>query len=89
MIPCSGRFWHPAGVRLVWSACRRSPQVPTSGYCLATLRVAGGSTFEELEEGGIEQVGGGGFGGGEVGFELVAPTHEFLDFGDDALLLRN
>ena len=25
-------------------------------------------------------------GGGELGFELVAKGHEFVDFGDDAVL---
>ena len=27
-------------------------------------------------------------GGGEVGLEVVAERHQFIDFGDDALLFR-
>jgi hypothetical protein len=37
-------------------------------------------------EDGFEEVAGFGLGGGELGFYLVAEGHEFIHFGDDAVL---
>jgi hypothetical protein len=42
---------------------------------------------EGLVEGGFEEVAGLGLGGGELGFQAVAESHQFIDFGDDAVLL--
>ena len=38
-------------------------------------------------EGGFERGAAGVGGVGEAGFQFVAEGHEFIDFGDDALLL--
>ena len=35
---------------------------------------------------GFEQVAAVGFGGGKLGFQLVAQRHQFIDLGDDAVL---
>ena len=37
-------------------------------------------------EGGFEEAAGLGLGGGELGFQAVAEGHQFIDFGDDAVL---
>ena len=36
---------------------------------------------------GFQQAAAVGFGGGELGFQLVAQRHQFVYFGDDAVLL--
>lgn len=38
-------------------------------------------------EGGVEEGGGGGLLGGELGFELVAPAQQLRHLRDDPLLL--
>jgi hypothetical protein len=38
-------------------------------------------------EDGFEEAAAVGVGGGELRFELVAEGHQFIDFGDDALLI--
>ncbi len=43
----------------------------------------------KLANGGIEEVSAGRPGGGEVGFELVAPAHEALRLGYYAVLLSD
>lgn len=37
-------------------------------------------------EDAFEEVAGFGLGGGELGFQLVAEGHQFIHFGDDAVL---
>ena len=39
-------------------------------------------------EDGFEEVTAFGVGGGELRFQPVAQGHQFIDFGDDALLFR-
>jgi hypothetical protein len=39
-----------------------------------------------LVEGGFEEAAGLGLGGGELGFQVVAAGHQFIHFGDDAVL---
>jgi hypothetical protein len=44
------------------------------------------SSVEGLVEGGFEEAAGLGLDGGELGFEAVAEGHQFVHFGDDAVL---
>ncbi len=39
-----------------------------------------------FSEEGVEEVVGVGLGGGELGVQLVAEGHQFIHFGDDAVL---
>ena len=41
---------------------------------------------QDLEKGGVEEVGGGGADGGEVRFELVAPAQQLVHLRHDPLL---
>jgi len=41
---------------------------------------------QRITQHGFEQAAAVGLGAGEVGFQLVAEGHEFIDFGDDAVL---
>ena len=39
-----------------------------------------------MVEGGVEEVGGGGLGDGEPGFQRVAPAHQLVHLRHDPLL---
>ena len=43
--------------------------------------------FGEFVDEGVEEVGGGGAGGGDLFFQFVYQSHQLIDFGDDTLLL--
>lgn len=42
---------------------------------------------QRVAQHGFEQTAAVGFVGGELGFELVAQRHQFIDLGDDTVLL--
>src|SRR5205809_6914724 len=44
------------------------------------------SRIEDLVEGGVEEAGCGGLGGGEPGFQRVAPAHQLVHLCYDPLL---
>ena len=61
-------------------SCRLIPFPPRPFF----VRLRGREGFVE---GGFERGAAGVGGVGEAGFQFVAEGHEFIDFGDDALLL--
>ena len=52
------------------------------------LRGDGFGRFQRLGEQRTEQAAAGGAAVVQAGFELIAEGHEFIDFGDDAMLFR-
>lgn len=42
--------------------------------------------FQRLVQEGFEEVGAGGGGGGEAGFQLIAECHQGIDLGHDSVL---
>ena len=45
-----------------------------------------GDGSKRLVQQRVEQAAAGGFAGGKAGFQPVAQRHQFVDFGDDAVL---